>query len=154
MSTVASSPLTSQIVSLAQGERLFVVGDEVCVKLSGKDTGGQHALFEIHTPPGAGPPPHIHTREDETFILLEGDYEFLVGSESKRAKGGDIVFGPRNVPHTYKNVGTSPSRMYVLCTPSGFEDFFRRVNKEIGRGEPDVPRLVQIGADAGLSFLL
>ena len=153
MSDSVETTGSSRVLSASSGERLFVLGDDVIVKLSGKDTGGRFALFEIVTQAGAGPPPHIHANEDETFIVIEGEYEFLIGKETKRVKAGGIVFGPRAVPHTFKNVGSAPGRMYALCTPSGFEEFFRKVDRAVGRATPDMSKLTDIGRESGLTFL-
>ena len=30
-------------------------------------------MMEAIVPPGHGPPPHIHSREDEAFYVLEGN---------------------------------------------------------------------------------
>ena len=57
---------------------LWVMGVLVTYKIPSHRTGGAYALFEVATPPGAGPPPHIHHREDEVFYVLEGEYEFLI----------------------------------------------------------------------------
>jgi mannose-6-phosphate isomerase-like protein (cupin superfamily) len=142
-----------RVVAAGGGERLNVLGEDIRVKLSGAETRGEFALFLETTPPNAGPPPHIHGNEDETFVVIEGEYEFLVGSETKRVKAGDVVYGPKGVPHTFKNVGAVVGRMYVTATPAGFENFFRRVDKEINASAPDIPKLLAIGAEHGLTFL-
>jgi mannose-6-phosphate isomerase-like protein (cupin superfamily) len=153
MGAIEKTQQAPRIVPGDGGERLSVIGEDVTVKLSGDQTGGRFSLFAETSPPGGGPPPHIHANEDETFIVVEGEFEFMIGSERKRVKAGEIVFGPRMVPHTFKNVSAAPSRMYVLCAPSGFEGFFRKVDREIGHGAPDVPKLVAIGAEFGLTFV-
>ena len=38
------------------------------------------------SPPGGGPPPHRHLREEETFIVLEGDYEFLTAHNGSHSR--------------------------------------------------------------------
>jgi mannose-6-phosphate isomerase-like protein (cupin superfamily) len=45
-------------------------------------------------PPNGGPPPHIHTREDETFYVLEGNPSFWVQDHWIDAGPGDFV----NIP--------------------------------------------------------
>lgn len=57
---------------------------------------------------GEGPNMHVHPY-DEMFHILEGRAEFTVGNEKFIAEEGAIVFGPANIPHTYKNVG--PGRL-------------------------------------------
>ena len=39
------------------------------------------------------------------FHILEGRAEFTVGDSKFVAEKGDIVIGPANIPHSYKNLG-------------------------------------------------
>ena len=71
--------------------------------------------------PSTGPEPHRHSREEEGFYILEGQYEFRVGTQVIKAGPGDFLFAPRNVPHTYKNIGTMPSRHLTIISPAGLE---------------------------------
>jgi uncharacterized RmlC-like cupin family protein len=63
------------------GERIWIVGDTMTLKATGQSTGGSLVLLENLTAPGGGPPPHIHTREDEFFYVLEGTFEIRIGDE-------------------------------------------------------------------------
>jgi hypothetical protein len=57
-----------------EGHRsLWVFGELVAYKTRSEQTGGAYSLFEIASPPGGGPPPHIQHREAESFYLLEGE---------------------------------------------------------------------------------
>jgi uncharacterized cupin superfamily protein len=38
-------------------------------------------MFDAIVPPGGGPPPHIHSREEESFLILEGEITFTVGGQ-------------------------------------------------------------------------
>ncbi len=89
-----------------------------------EETGGQYALIESLSPKGTEPPRHIHSREDETFYVLEGEITFYVGDETYAATPGAFVSAPRGVPHSY-TFETDVIRMLVLVAPGGFEEFFR-----------------------------
>lgn len=117
-------------VAPGEGKTLWVAGDLVTLKMVGNDTDGAFLLGEEFSPPGGGPPPHIHHREDEMFCVLEGEYEFLVGERTIRAGARSVVYGPRNLPHAFKNVGTTPARMLAFVTPAGFEGFLEEVGEE------------------------
>src|SRR5512139_867599 len=87
--------------------RVTVLGGIKIVYLAtSEDTGGAYSLFEITTPPGQGPPPHVHTREDESFYVLDGVYNLQVGEQSFTANRGWFGIGPRNIPHALKVAGT------------------------------------------------
>ena len=61
------------IVGSGQGEAYWVMGARYTFKVNGVDSGGAYMMFEAEVPPAPGPPPHLHTREDEMFYVLEGE---------------------------------------------------------------------------------
>jgi hypothetical protein len=50
-----------------------------------------------------------------------------------------VVYGPRNVPHAFKNVGTTDARMLAFVTPAGFERFLEEVGEEATDGSSPPP---------------
>jgi len=88
-----------------------------------KDTNGAFFLVEAMLAPGTAPPPHVHTREDELFYALEGEFDVYVGEKAFNVKAGECVFMPRFKPHAF--VIRSP-RLHVLAlfTPAGLEEVF------------------------------
>ncbi len=61
-----------------QGRTIAVVGDVYRFLATGDDTNGKYALFEALVGPGGGPPPHVHSREEEGFYVLEGEITFTI----------------------------------------------------------------------------
>jgi mannose-6-phosphate isomerase-like protein (cupin superfamily) len=110
------------------GRVLHAFGDQVTVKLGGEDTAGAFALCEVVTQPGGGPPLHCHLNEDELFILQEGRVSFFIEGKWTELESKGIAFAPRGLTHTFKNSGDTPSKMWVMTTPAGFEKFFARPN--------------------------
>ena len=108
-----------------EGKAYSAVGDVYRVLASGEQTGGVYALSEIRVSPNNGPPPHVHSRDDEAFFVVEGDVAFQVGDQQFVAKPGSFVQGPRGIPHTFKNTGKNPARMLVFVMPAGFENFVK-----------------------------
>ncbi len=146
--------LSPAIVQPGAGRVLRAFGEEVTFLLGPEHTGG--ALFEFVevTPPGGGPPPHYHEREDEWFYVLEGRVSFLAGGKWTETSPGATVFVPRQSVHTFKNTGSTPSKMLVHTSPSGFEKFFAAAAAEFARpGGPDMNRAVQIAAEHGIHFV-
>jgi quercetin dioxygenase-like cupin family protein len=140
------------------GNSVWLVGDRITVKLTSEDTGGVYSVAEETTPPQGGPPPHTHSQEDETLYVLEGEVEFLLGEDTIPAGAGSCVYVPRGALHTFKNVGTLPSRVLVVLSPGGFEKFFLEAGEPAPEGssppegEPDVGRIVEIGQKYGLEI--
>ena len=128
----------------AGGRKLSVLGIPMVIRIHGRDTGGIVSAVESHDVRGGGPPPHIHHREDETFQIIEGDYEWTVGGKTFVAAKGSTVFAPRGVPHTYRYLGKSPGRLMCLITPAGFEGFFEDIDALTGQQQQEISRVLEI----------
>ncbi|HEY3855724.1 MAG TPA: cupin domain-containing protein [Verrucomicrobiae bacterium] len=134
------------------GRKLNVLGIPMVIRIHGSDTGGVVSAVESHDLPGGGPPPHIHHREDETFQILKGEYEWTVGEKTFVARAGDTIFAPRGIPHTYRYVGQAPGRLMCVITPAGFERFFEDIGALSLQEQQDIPRVIEIGRKHGLEF--
>jgi quercetin dioxygenase-like cupin family protein len=145
-------PQKASIVPPGAGSQHFVMGDIVTVKVHGHQTGGLFSQIESTCGPQTGPPPHVH-REDETFYVLEGEFEFVCAEEKLRGGRGAIVRLPRDVPHSFKNIGDTSGRVLVTMTPAGFEGFFAEVGDLTPEQQGDLPRVGEMAARYGLEFL-
>jgi mannose-6-phosphate isomerase-like protein (cupin superfamily) len=87
-----------------------------------KDTDGAFCLVEANL--ANEPPPHMHSREDELFYVLEGEFDVYVGEEGFKVAKGDCVFLPRRVPHAFA-IRSPQIRLLTLFTPAGLEDACR-----------------------------
>jgi mannose-6-phosphate isomerase-like protein (cupin superfamily) len=119
-----------------EAEARWWVGCLARIHLTAADTGGHLSVLEITEPPNAEGPLHVHHREDETFVILEGEAEFEVGDLRFRAGPGDVVFGPRGVPHRFAT-GPEGCRLLFVMTPGGFEDLVRGMS--VPAAAPTVP---------------
>lgn len=111
-------------------------------KVKSTETRGTFSILESVVQPGTGPEPHRHSKEDEAFYILEGQYEFRVGKQVIQAAAGAFLFAPRGIPHTYRNVGTTPSRHLTFISPGWLEKFFEEraaLTKEIPTTDPAYP---------------
>lgn len=102
-------------------------------------TRGAFVLFHCHFRKGGQPPGHYHTKEDETFYVLEGEMHFHIGENRFTAKAGDLVYAPKMVPHHFGLV-TDTAKALMLINPSGMETFFEEFGKPAESLElPPVP---------------
>lgn len=113
------------------GERLHFSGADFIVRASARSTEGAFSIIEELEP--LDTPLHVHEREDELFYVLEGEHEFRVGDERYVAGPGAVVFGPRRIPHAHRRLMPRTGRFLTMCSPPGFEGFFR----ELGLAERD-----------------
>ncbi len=128
-------------------------GDEVRVLLGAGQTGGKLSLWTETVPPGGGPPPHRHLREDEWFVVQEGTFSFFGGGQWCELGVGGTAFMPRESVHTFKNTGSTPGKLLIGTSPAGFEMFFGRCAEEFAReGGPDMGRIIAIAGEHGIEF--
>ncbi|GAB4041619.1 cupin domain-containing protein [Spirosoma gilvum] len=99
------------------------------VKISGKDTGGQLAVFEYIGNQKVGPSLHIHHDQDEMFSIIEGEYLFQVGNEQFTVQAGDTVFAPRGIPHSWIQLSEHGKQVYMVQPAGKLEDFFLKMNE-------------------------
>jgi quercetin dioxygenase-like cupin family protein len=150
--------MESGVLKAGEGRTVWIVGDRYTIKSSGADTSGRFALIEALVPPGGGPPPHIHGREDEAFFVLEGELLFHADGLDIAAGVGSWVTLARGSLHHFRNVGDKPARMLIVVTPSGLEDFFLEIGREstepVSPTPEDIRKLIEIAPKYGLEIRL
>lgn len=119
-------------------------GEETRFLLRGEDTGGRSSFYEVRMPAGEGSVWHVHHDSDESFYVIEGEFEIKVGDEIHKATAGTMVHGPRGVHHSFYNVWDKPSTMLCTMTPGGIELFFEELSEMLTR--PERPGWEQIKA--------
>ena len=118
----------------APGRTIAVVGDVYRFLTTGEDTGGKYALWEAVVPPGGGPPPHVHSWEEEGFYVLEGEITFQIGDQRLVASAGTFANMPVGTPHSFKNESDEPARMLISVAPAGLEQMFFEVGVPVPPG--------------------
>ena len=104
-------------------------------------TGGRLTVFRATMPEGFSPPRHVHTREDEVFLVEDGELRFDIAGRAVAAGPGTSVFMPRGVPHTFRVDGPS-ARVLGIMTPGGFESLFRELGVPAARRTLPDPGIV------------
>lgn len=99
-------------------------GALMTLKAHRDSTGGALGLVEARFPAGFGPPLHTHHHEDEALYVLDGQLRCRLGEEEFTARAGELFFGPRELPHTFK-AGPDGARALVLVLPAGMEQMFQ-----------------------------
>jgi quercetin dioxygenase-like cupin family protein len=90
-------------------------------------SGGAISVFTATMPAGFGPPRHVHSREDEVMLVLEGEVAFELDGERVVGGPGASVFLPRGVPHAFR-VLSPTAAMLGIITPGAFEELFRSLS--------------------------
>lgn len=130
------------------------------VHLDGAATGGAYALVECTAPSGHMPPPHVHDREAEGFLVLEGELTVHTAAGATALRPGMSLHAPAGEPHTLEVTSAGPARFLTISSPAGFEAFVAAFGAPAPRrelplldGPPDVERLTRIAAEHGIVFV-
>lgn len=137
----------------------WYIGHLMSILISSKDSGGSFSLIHGYEIKGLEPPPHIHTREDESFYLLDGEITYTAGDNVFKAEKGNWVFLPRGIQHSFQ-VNTDQAEVLIHLSPGGFENYFIEMSEPARelvipprpQGPPDVKRIVEIASKYGIKF--
>lgn len=102
-------------------------GERIAVRLSSCDTNGAYAVVESLAAPGCCVAMHLHQKEEEHFVVLEGTYRVAVEDKIFDVAPGTSVAVPKGVPHAWRNLSSSPGRLLAIFTPGGFERLVQEV---------------------------
>ena len=150
------------IRTTAQGRTIAVVGDVYRFLATGEDTNGRYALWEALVPPGGGPPPHVHSREEEGFYILVGEITFQIGDQRIVATTGMFANMPVGTPHSFKNESTKPAKMLISVAPAGLEGLFFEVGVPLAEGaatalpptKEEIEKLLAVAPKYGIEIRL
>ena len=137
-----------QILAVPVDDNLrWFVGSLNRIVATAATTDGAFGLMEQWAATGFSPPRHVHHREDSAILVLEGALEVSRGDEALVAGPGELVFLPRDVPHSFI-VTSDHAHFFELVTPGGFEGFHIDASDVAGTATlptpapVDVPRLI------------
>ena len=122
-----------------EGRTIAVVGDVYRFLATGDDTNGKYSLWEAIVPSGGGPPPHVHSREEEGFYILEGEITFQIAEERVVATAGMFANMPVGTPHSFKNESDQPAKMLISVAPAGLEQMFFECGVPVAQGATTAP---------------
>jgi quercetin dioxygenase-like cupin family protein len=120
-------PVEGVVLGPGEGERL---GDRIVVKLELPDI----SVNEVRVGPDfEGPGPHFHREHVDAFYVLEGELEFINGTETLRAGPGTTVAVPPGIVHGFTNPGPGHARYLNIHAPdAGFIEYIRRrINDDV-----------------------
>jgi quercetin dioxygenase-like cupin family protein len=150
------APALQPYINTREDAAFRFLGIPTLMRSTSETTNGAFCLLEQWTmPPGFGSPYHIHHREDEAFYVLEGEIAFVCDGKWMQAGPGTYVFGPREIPHGFKVIGTAPARMLVMCAPAGFEGFVLELAEDLTSppAPPDMAKLMAVAAKYEIDIL-
>jgi quercetin dioxygenase-like cupin family protein len=148
-------------VRAGEGDARWWWGNLAVLKATGEDTRGGLTVVEVTMGPGRMAPLHVHHREEETFLVTRGQLTFQIGEQTIEAFPGDLVVGPREVPHRFV-AGPEGATLLFLLTPSGLEGLILEQSVPATRRElpgagdvppPDLERMREVALRYGCELL-
>jgi mannose-6-phosphate isomerase-like protein (cupin superfamily) len=145
-----------------EGRTVAVVGDVYRFLATGEDTNGKYALWEALVPPGGGPPPHVHSREEEGFYFLEGEITLFIGDQRLIVSAGMFANMPVGTPHSFKNDSSKPAKMLISVAPAGLENMFFEFGVPLPKGsttalpptKEEIEKLLAVAPRYGIEIML
>ncbi len=122
--------MNAVVVKAGEGHALRLGDVQMVVKEDGTHTRGALGLAEFEVPPHGhdAPHPHIHHAHEEGFYILEGELEFLAGTQTVRASQGTFVMVPIGTVHTFSNPTDKPARFLNTFTPPLYLGYFEELS--------------------------
>ena len=116
-----------------EGRSFEIGGARVLIKVSGRDTNGAYSLMHWTMAPKSGSRSfgHVHGRYEETFYVLNGNLNFILGHEIVPMSTGDFVRVPVGVRHGLENTTDQTVEMLVGFTPAGMEELFYKYRTDV-----------------------
>jgi quercetin dioxygenase-like cupin family protein len=111
-------------------------GSTLAILLDGAASDGQLMIGRFDVSEGEAPPYHMHTHEDEVFLLIKGTALVWADDQQSELTEGGIAFLPKNIPHAYR-ITSKKADLLVINTPAGIEGMFRETGRD--RSTPRAP---------------
>jgi mannose-6-phosphate isomerase-like protein (cupin superfamily) len=107
------------------------LGLRATVLLSGADTGNASALLDVSIPASVGPAPHIHTRDDEVYLIKSGVFRFYMDGICLEAGPGATFYLAKRHMHAFKNIRQTPGELLLFVYPAGLDRYCREPHEVI-----------------------
>ena len=119
------------------------------------ESDGTLSMLEVTVPARTLIKPHMHTREDEFTLVLEGNVSARLGDEIvETIPAGSWLVKPRSIPHAMWNVTAAPARILEVVMPGGLESYFEQIAPVLMEHGPDwTKRYDALAEEFGLTIL-
>ena len=124
---------------------------------------GRLGVALVTQPPGIATPLHRHTRESESFYVLEGHIEYRAGDRDFALYPGCLIHLPIGLPHAFRIRGEEPAKFLAIIDPGhllhlydevGIPAAEHRLPGEDGQTmEEEVPRWIEVSPRYGLEVV-
>jgi quercetin dioxygenase-like cupin family protein len=107
-----------------EGKRYQLRGLTLSFKRVETEDEGAYSLFELLEPPGASVDLHRHPAFQETFVVLQGRFEFEVDGKRYSLGPGETLVVPRGASHGFTCTSPESGRLLTISTPARLFEAF------------------------------
>jgi quercetin dioxygenase-like cupin family protein len=94
-------------------------GERLIFRSTADSSNGQLFRAELFVKPGTYVVrAHVHPSQEESFVVLAGEYGYRIGDKTGVAQAGDTLVCPVGVSHSQWNAGESTLRIYYEHRPA------------------------------------
>ena len=121
-----------------------------------EDVDGRVSILEVTIPPRTLIKPHVHTREDEFSLILEGTIGVKTADTTvEEVLAGSWLVKPRDIPHAMWNLSENENaRVLEVVMPGGMERYFEEIEPVLREHGPEwTQRYDALAKQYGLDIL-
>jgi quercetin dioxygenase-like cupin family protein len=140
--------MAGTITTLEASDNHLVLGESLRPLLTNA-MGSSIEIFDTSGPAGGGPPPHEHPWE-EIYVVLAGELEVTVDGASHVLQPGGVAHVPGGTVHGYRNV--TECHFLTIVSKGSAARFFAQVADEVEMDPPDLPGIIRVAGEHGVTF--
>ena len=134
---MSAATVTGKVIRLDEVVPIsWAGGEQGRFLLRAEDTDNRFSYYQVVVPAGEGTLTHLHEAMDETFHVVDGNFDITVGNDVHHATAGTLVYGPRGIAHAFRNVGERAGTLLCITTPGGIEVFFEELSELLHEDPP------------------
>ena len=99
---------------------------------------------------GMGPPPHSHDW-DESFYVTKGQVVFSCDGTTTSCGAGTLVQIPAGAVHAFEYGPGGGEMLELTGKGSNAVEMFTALDRDIAPGPPDIPKVVEVLANHGVT---
>ena len=147
--------MEAKVVRAAESNQITLYDVVFRYGVGADETDGTLSMLEVTVPPKTLVKPHMHTREDEYTLILEGTVGARLGNETaEEIPAGSWLVKPRSIPHAMWNVTDEPARILEVVAPGGIERYFEQIAPVLTQKGPEwTQRYEALAEEFGLTIL-
>lgn len=135
-------------------------GSRYSYPLRSDHTNGTLAIVDVYKRQGTEPPPHVHLREHEIFVILDGEFDLQASATCLLGAPGGIAFLPSGIAHRF-GLRQAWGHALIVAVPGGFDQYLVPFSDPCTHLDepplcstpPDIPGLIARGHEFGIEFV-